>query len=455
MSSLFGVLGVALDGMLAQQGALDVTGSNVSNASTPGYARRIAVLQTADTGLGVSMSSVERSTDDLLQARWLGETGLSSAASTRADALDQLQQTIAPQSGGLGQDLNALYASFTALSAHPSDPATRSAVLSAAGQVAQDFSGAANEIASQRSSLYSQAQTTVTDLNDKLARIAKLNDQIAAAKASGDPASGLADQRDTLVEGVANAIGAQPIMGADGRVTLLSSGTALVDGSNAATVSVGLDASGNLQFGVTRNGTLNDITSSVSAGSLGGIREARDTDMAAVAGGLDQVAYDVSTSINAVQSAGFGLDGVGGRNLFTAPSAVVGAAAGMAVDPSVAGNPQAIAASTTAAGLPGGSDNAVALAQLAGKPLGGASTPADDYGNWSSALGQRQAQAASEQQLRAGTTSQLHTMQQSNVGVSLEEETVNLQAYQSAFSASSKVLQTADNLLGELMSMTI
>jgi flagellar hook-associated protein FlgK len=79
----------------------------------------------------------------------------------------------------------------------------------------------------------------------------------------------------------------------------------------AATVNVGVDSSNNLQITSTLSGSVpDDITQAVSSGTLGGIREARDSDITATASGLDQLAYNLSNAVNTVQSAGYGLDGV-------------------------------------------------------------------------------------------------------------------------------------------------
>ena len=39
MSSLFGTMSVALQSLLAQQGAMAVVANNIANANTPGYSR--------------------------------------------------------------------------------------------------------------------------------------------------------------------------------------------------------------------------------------------------------------------------------------------------------------------------------------------------------------------------------------------------------------------------------
>ncbi len=50
MAGLTQLLNVARDALTAQSYGLNVTGQNISNASTPGYVRRVALLETQNLG---------------------------------------------------------------------------------------------------------------------------------------------------------------------------------------------------------------------------------------------------------------------------------------------------------------------------------------------------------------------------------------------------------------------
>ena len=454
--SLFGLLNIAQSGLAAQTAALDATGQNVANVNTPGYSEVSANLETVTTSDsfsgGVNVSGMDRAFSSLTFGSLLTEQGLGAAADARSSALSQTESLVAPSSGTIGDDIDGFFTSLQTLEDSPSDTSARTGVLSAAGQLATAISSTANGLASQRSSLLTQAQGVATTLNQNLTEIANLNQQIQADRGAGEEPTDLEDQRDQLATTVSQAIGAQVVTDANGDYTLLSSGTALVINGTAATINVSADSSNNLQITSTLSGGVpNDITQAVNVGTLGGIREARDSDITATASSLDKLAYNLSNAVNAVQSAGYGLDGVTGRNMFVAPAAVAGAAAQMAVDPSVLGNPSAIAASTTSGGVPGGNDNAVAMAQLASEPLGSSDSPSDAFAAMGANLGSLTASANAEQSLRQATITQAQTLNSSVSGVSLDEQMTNLDSFQRAYEASSQVLQTANTLLGELM----
>jgi flagellar hook-associated protein 1 FlgK len=449
------ILGTMGDAMLAQQAGLDVTGQNVANVNTPGYVEQTAQLETQAPEGGVTVAGVTNAFDQFTFGQVVQQSGLSGAANSRSEALNSAQEVLAPQGGGdIGSAMTAFFSAYNALSANPGDPSARAAVLSQATSLAQSISGAANGLGQQQESLLGQAQGVASELNSDLSQIAQLNTEIAQASAEGDQAPGLRDQQNALVTTVATDVGGQAVYDASGSVTILAAGTSLVTGGDAATVNVGLDGTGAMKVTAAQpDGSAMDITTGVTDGTLGGIREARDTDIASSMSQLDQFAYSLANAVNGVQTAGYGLDGVTGRPLFTPPTQIAGAASQFAVDPSVAGNPDAIAASSTAGGLPGGNDAAVAMAQLASQSLGSNGTPASTFATITAQMGSATSQASADASTRTDTLTQAKNLDSSQSGVSLDEENVNLTRFQQAFQASSQVLQVTDSLLTNLMTM--
>ncbi|HXN32855.1 MAG TPA: flagellar hook-associated protein FlgK, partial [Polyangiaceae bacterium] len=329
---LSALLGTMQDALAAQQAGLDVTGQNVTNVNTPGYVERSAVLESGPgSDGGVNVAEIKRSFSAFTYSQVLVSHGQNTAAQALSSSLGEAQAVVAPQGGGaISDSMNAFFSSLQSLTASPSDPSVRSAVLANATQLAQSFSTTANGLAQQQSSLYSQAQGDATQVNQDLSQIASLNAQIAQAQATGDNAPDLRDQRDSLVTTVADTMGARVVPDPSGTITLFAAGGVLVSGNKASSLGVSLDPSGAMKFTVSNpGGAPIDVTSGVTDGTLGGLREARDVDVAQTATQLDQLAYSFSNAVNAVQASGYGLDGVTGRPLFAPPATVAGAAANM------------------------------------------------------------------------------------------------------------------------------
>jgi flagellar hook-associated protein 1 len=457
MSSLFGLLDTMSGALDAQQTGLNVTGQNVANVNTPGYVQRTADLESLavmpGTNGGVTVSGIQRSFDTFTYGQVLQQQGLSSAADSRSEALSAAQSILAPQGGGdIGSALTAFFSSVTALSASPSDPSARSAVLAQATQLSQTIATTSSGLAQQQQAMLTQARGDATDVNTDLQQIAQLNSQIQQAQALGDQAPDLRDKRDTLANDVATQMGASVVEDPSGSITLFAGGVAMVTGDSAAQLSVSQAPSGAMTFLVRQgNGPPVDITAGVTQGALGGLREARDTDVATSMSQLDQFAYDFSIAVNTIQESGYGLDGVSGRPLFTPPTQVAGAAAQMSVDSSVAGNPNAIAASSSAADLPGGNDVANELAALADEPVGGADSPADAFASIQSQLGSAASSASTDAATRADTLTQAQNLNSSASGVNLDDQTVIMSQFQQAFQASAQVIQVTESLMNDVM----
>lgn len=456
--SITSLLGVARDALLAQAQGVDVAGQNISNATTPGYVRRSLLLETRSTRGGpqggVFASGLARSWDAFAHERVVTESGHHGAASARSGALEAAMAVLHPGTGQtVGDRMTAFFGAWSDLANKADDPTARAAVLSKASDLAQSISGAANGLATARADLFTESKGVAGELNARLAKIADLNEQIATAQGLGDGAEDLRDQRGQLVREVGERIDVKAIADASGKLTLLSSGSVLVDGGGASSIGVDMAPGGDLAIELRRpSGTVLDITAAVTSGTLGGLREARDKDIPALANKLDQIAFDLATSVNAVHITGFGLDGQGNRPLFAPPAAVSGAAYSFAIDPSVAGQPQNLAASKTAAGLPGDNSAALSMAQLGLTPLGAfGGSPAEAFAGLLGDVGVKKNAADSELSLRQATMGQASDLLESTTGVSVEEEMVNLTRYQRAFEASMKVLRTADELLSGLI----
>src|SRR5262249_1724254 len=160
-------------------------------------------------------------------------------------------------------------------------------------------------------------------------------------------------------------------------------------------------------------GTGTDVTQFLSGGKLAGIKEARDVDLFDVSSRFDKLVFDVATAINTQHAAGVGQDGVSGRNLFDVGPTVADAARTIRLGAAVAGNPAAVAAASNAGSLPGGSDNAVALANIFDTAVSGGRTAAEAYGDIVGVVGQRKSAAAQAVETQNAIKEQIQAMRES------------------------------------------
>jgi flagellar hook-associated protein 1 FlgK len=452
------LLGLARDALTAQGFGLDVTGQNIANASTPGYVKRTALLETRAVGTvtygGVNVAGIGRSVDRYLDARTYEAGSFSASARSRDGALSQVESLFNDTAGsGLSSALDALFGSFSALATNPNDPTARAATLASADNFAARVRQTSGQILTQRQDLLTQAQATAGQVTEIASQIAKLNARISEAEVAGADGSDLKDARDRLVGDLAQKINIHVFTDGGGKLVIASAGATLIEGNNAAALTVGTSASGAMEILVQRaNGTTFDVTAQTTAGTLGGLREARETDLVAVSQKLDQFAYDVATAINTQHAAGVGMDGVGLRNLFTV-GGPTGAAASLTLNAAMVGRPEYVAAASSSAELPAGSSNAIALARLADGNIatGNTRTPIEAYSDLVGDIGQRKMSSAQNVNLRDAIFSQAQAMRESTSGVSMDEELIALSRYQRAYEAASKLFRTADELLANLI----
>lgn len=458
--SLLGILNSARDGLLAQSAGVAVAGQNVTNANTPGYVRRGVILQSRTLGAqspaagGVDVVGISRAFDRVAHQRLTLEDARRGAAQSRANALAQVEGVMSPGIGGIAERVSALFTTFARLSGAPADRSLRASVMSDVESLGTAMRGAVGDLDRLRTDLYARGKALSTDVNERTARIAQLNGEIAEATARGDGAADLRDQRDLLVREVGERVGARVIEDASGRITLFAMGTALVEGNTASTIEMGQDTAGAMQVRVRRQpgGLGDDVTRAVTEGTLGGVREARDVDLPATTNALDAFAFDLVGAINAVHGRAYGLDGATGRPLFTPITAVAGAAARVGLDAGIQNEPDRVGAASTSGTLPGGNGAALELARLATTALGGGNgTPSERFGGMLGDVGTRRASADNELALRQDTVQQAESLLESSSGVSLDEEMVNLTRFQRAYDASTKVLRVADELLDSLI----
>ena len=347
--------------------------------------------------------------------------------------------------------------SFSALEAAPSDPWVRLDVLARAETVTSYMNQQASDLVARRAEADEAVIPLVQRASVLGAQVGALNEDIQRLEAGGGQANDLRAQRTALLEELAT-LGSTTVQDeADGTVTVLFGGHSLVEGSTARTLSVGQDAT--TGFNTVRisqgTSTLNITSALQGGGAIGSAIQTRDVTTTNLLGQLDELAFTLADEVNTVHAAGFGLDGLGSRNFFATPLTQAGAALNLSLDSNVLGNPDAIAASSSSATVPGGNANATALAALGQAAVlsNGTRTFGQFYAGVVSGVGQ---DASSAYSLEARSELQLGSamdLRDAASGVSLEEEALDLIRFREAYSAATRVVSTANEMLDELMAI--
>lgn len=455
MSGLFGTLSVALSGLSVSQQEMETTSNNVANADTPGYTREVAETTPGDpieigslnVGTGVVLQRIESLRDSMLQIQINQATQQNGALNASLTQLQQIQTQFASSTSGIGADISNFFNSLQQLSPDPSSLTLRQAVLTAAGNLATDFNSAASALQTQQGNIDQNVVQTVTQVNSLTLQIASVDQQISDVKSINQDPGTLVDQQNNLIQQLSGLIDVQVIPTDQGITLATSSGTTLVSGSTSYALSTGAGSGGVQQVFSGEQ----DITSSLTGGSLAGLIQVRDQEIPSISASLDQLAGGLASSLNAANAQGTDLNGNVGGNIFeTPPANDEGAAATMTVTMT---DPSLIAASSD--GSVGSNGNLANLVAVANAALANGQTPVESYATLVGEVGSDTSNTSADADSAGMILQQLQDQNGSVSGVSLNEEAANLIQYQTAYQAAARVVSTVNSLLSDTINLGI
>ena len=462
MSNIYGLLSIGQSALLTQQKAIDITGNNIANVNTPGYSRQRLNIQqnspvridnqTMSTGVTAD-TGIQRFYDQFLGAQLNGENENLGRWEAQEQALEKVELMLGDsESSGISNAMSEFWNAWQNLSNNPSGVAERTSLISAGQYLATTFNQTYNNLRNLQGDIDTHVTNIVSDINEMTDRIAELNRKVTQVEVSGHNANDFRDERDQLVLELSKLIDIQSFEDGDGNINIsVGSGKPLVDVTNTWDLTTA--DSGGVQdvFWQASDGSTTNITGQITSGELKGWIYSRDTSIDDYLTRLDTLATNMISEVNTLHAAGTTLDSVTttGVNFFTGTGAV-----NMAVNSTIEGNSDLIAAAGAGEGLPGGNSTAVAIANLQTTATMPGSSTFDAYYN--SLVGQVGAdvQAANFNQNHQQTmVENLKAYRQEVSGVSLDEEMVNLIQFQQAYSAAAKLITTADEMVDTLLSM--
>ena len=440
------LLSIARSGAMAARIALDVTAQNIANAASDGYVRRSVRLaelassvgfgRVGDVSLsGVRLDAVVRNVDAFRQTE-VRRTG-SDAARASAELAGLQNIETATEQTNLYPSVIAFEASLERLTVDPVSSSLRAAVLEDARTMVRTFNIASQSLASVGEGLRFEARDGTAQINLLAGELARVNLRLARASDATSDQSALLDSRDNLLQRLSGFADISTTFSADDTVQVRLGGSAgpqLVLGGTATSLAMTTAADGTISF------TLGAAPASLSGGALAGKAQAL-VALANTRTELDGIADSLIAAANAAQSGGVGLDGSAGQPLFSGTGAAgitlaLASGAGIATAPSGAGANSRDPTNLTA--------------------LRGALSNSDIAGKLDSLLFGISSKVAG----RAVTNEALSTIAgsarialQSQSGVDLDAEAVNLIRFQQAFQASGKAMQVAGTLFDTLLAI--
>ncbi|HWK47023.1 MAG TPA: flagellar hook-associated protein FlgK [Stellaceae bacterium] len=455
----------AASGIYATQAQINTVSDNISNASTPGYSRKLQSQVDNGQGGGTQVTDVSRAVDDALSAQARNQNSLVASLTAQSTALNNIEQVSGDPTANtsLAAQFTQLKNSFTSLQASTSDSATQTAVITSAQGVVSSL----NTLWKTADQSSTQAQTNlvsnVAAANALVAQVAQLNTQIVAYQSTNTDVTSLQDQRDTALKSLSGYLDVQVYNQPGGAVSIYTGGNqAILDGVQRTLT---INGTGPVQI-TDPSGV--SVTASIKSGSIGGNLAVRDQIVPTFKSQLDDVARAVTQGFDAIAAATpavapavtgiydlFTDGGTTDLNLTTTPTEVNGYAGRITVNTSFVATPSLLT-NTTTTGDTTSINAAIALLNstttsfttTTGLPASGSLADVSS-GIITSNSGQASATAANLTNQTSIQTS-LDQKVASVSGVNTDQEFTHLTQLQQSYSANAKVLQTAKSLFNTL-----
>lgn len=500
------------------QAIIDLINNNIANMNTPGYSKQRADLEqltsgnnstdpqnACSDGLGAVISDVTRNRDSYIDSYYRRENSnlayyeeLSENAGLIEDITNELDGI------GLNSSLNEFYNSLSQLSNNPTDVVARNNVVQKAIELTTKINSTYNRLDDLRTNLVgdgtvnglasSKISSSTDDLNDKLAAVAELNDNIVLTSAQGNSPNYLLDQRDMLMDELTSLIPIELSPQSNGAVNISLGNTTLVSGGEQVGIfnvtpdttvtppSVIIDAPAIMQIENPTGGVLvADASSLIDGGKIGAILEMGGNDTSAltiksIMEDLNTFASEFAAAFNTIQTAGQIIDstvdphvltndwdtstaGVDPIENFFIDSDVSGTitAGNIAINEDIIDDPYKIAAAdaASAAEETGDGTNSLAMYQMRDSLIAGlgSSTAEQFITNLSGEIGSKTSTIDHNLDIKTNITDQISLKRESITGVNLDEEMTDLIRFQRAYEASARIFSIVNQNIQTILNM--
>lgn len=442
------LLNIGASGLRAYRASLAVTGDNIANAQTAGYARRsvrlaeVSITSAPDFRYrnrtrfdGVDIGATLRATDTWRTSDARLAASIHGKAETVATWMTVAETGLSDSDTGTGALLARMFAAGTALSADPLSRAPRSAFLASIDTAASSIRIDATELSRAATGIAGAAQASVEGFNANLKALADVNLAIRRTPAGSSANAELADQRDRLIDQIAGQTDVSVTVAADGSAILTRAGATLVADGKSAVLALTVAADGRLSFAQTFEAAVSVF--SPSGGTIGGVT----TSASIVADrrvALDTLASDFATALNSWHGGGRTTGGASGTALFDASGGAITIAA------LVTDSAQVAAADT------GGTSNGNMIM------LSGVRTASGVENQWAALVATQAQVTASARTDETRSSARKDTADAARdvvEGVDLDREAADLIRFQQAYEASARVIQIAKETVDTILRM--
>lgn len=338
MASLTQALRTAQSGLLVNQQTLNVVANNIANVNTEGYSRKIVSVESrviVGVGVGVTVSEISRRVDEGLLKSIRIELGELHALIIQDNYFDRTQDMFGSpgDNTSLSHIIDRFVTSLEALTLSPDKSVQQSELIRRAQDAVLTLQDMSTTIQELRLQADVQIAEKVAEMNQIVATIDQLNDDIISNASARRDVSDLRDQRDMQLDLLAQFVDIRFFFRSDGDVVVFTSGgRTLVDTippkithTAAATLSATSTHDAGIISGIYVGNveSRNDITDEIRGGDLKGLVDLRDTVLPNMQSQLDELAAEMRDAFNQIHNRGVSFPGAQdytGTRIFVRPT---------------------------------------------------------------------------------------------------------------------------------------
>lgn len=475
----FSTLEIGKRGLIAQRFGLDTTSNNIANVNTPGYSRRTATLSETRPlfrngkfeGTGAIADSLRTFRAEYIDREIRATKSRNGGYEADEKLLTKIEAILAePSDLGLNEIISQFYRTFDEISLKPENIGLREYILGQAQTLVERFHITAEQLKDTRRDTMNLMEQTVEEANGLLKDIAELNVNVSNTHSmTTHEAQTYVDQRELKLEELSKMLNVTITYEENGTANVFTNGINLVTEGYSGDLKLTDFTDSSTGELTARLNLYNEQTGAMTrlepqTGELASylkhynetLDEFDSSGNFSVATSLNEYVETFANRINELTMSGYGLHDATsppvGRAMFD-PQVGQITASNIEVSSDVAGKPEDIPLSSKP-GEPGNSEISRNIARIAeDKNFLNNQTPTEYYAGFLGKIGSIASESANGKKTTRLVGDQLESQRESIIGVNLDEEATNLIKFQKAFEASSRVINTTNELLSVIVNL--
>ncbi|PNR94732.1 flagellar hook-associated protein FlgK [Petrotoga sp. 9PWA.NaAc.5.4] len=246
--TLYGMLNTGLLGVYTNKVAMSVTAHNIANANTPGFSRQTPVMVTnppiylssmggsgrsLSFGTGATVADIQRIRDEFLDLQFRETSARLQYWENIYSNIHYIEQLFGePGETGLRNMYDSFWASIEELKSDPSNEAAKAQIVFRADELINTMKDLDYRLQELANDINSEIKLRIDQINGNLERIADLNQKILTVSTIGGSPNDLLDERDRLLDQLAELSDIRITTLANGQMSLSIGDKVILNGSH-------------------------------------------------------------------------------------------------------------------------------------------------------------------------------------------------------------------------------